>query len=171
MRARPLVRSSPTSHVRRAILNRRCVHVGTIETIGGVRTYIATPSQDFPKDKAVLILTDVFGLELNNNRVRTTRTFQLFSNADRLRLALNSCSLMRTRRMASRSSCLTCSMVTPLEPMLSIQGYISLIFYFCIVLSDINIKPLTVKLRPYGVVWTPRTPDHHTYNRQCHCCR
>ncbi|EIM81993.1 chlorocatechol-degradation protein [Stereum hirsutum FP-91666 SS1] len=42
---------------------------GTIETIGGVRTYIATPSQDFPKDKAVLILTDVFGLELNNNRL------------------------------------------------------------------------------------------------------
>jgi len=46
------------------------IHEGTpegkIETIGGIRSYIATPTVDYPKDKAVLILTDVFGLDLVN---------------------------------------------------------------------------------------------------------
>ncbi|KII87467.1 hypothetical protein PLICRDRAFT_43106 [Plicaturopsis crispa FD-325 SS-3] len=40
---------------------------GKIETIGGVKTYVATPSVDYPKDTVLLFLTDVFGLELNNN--------------------------------------------------------------------------------------------------------
>ncbi|KAJ7680592.1 dienelactone hydrolase [Mycena polygramma] len=40
---------------------------GKTEEIGGVRCYIATPTGDYPKDKVVLFLTDVFGLELNNN--------------------------------------------------------------------------------------------------------
>ncbi|KAK7050314.1 hypothetical protein R3P38DRAFT_1743046 [Favolaschia claudopus] len=37
---------------------------GKIDPIGGVRCYVATPTVDYPKDKVVLFLTDVFGLEL-----------------------------------------------------------------------------------------------------------
>ncbi|TFY74576.1 hypothetical protein EWM64_g9436 [Hericium alpestre] len=40
---------------------------GKFETIGGVKTYIALPTTDYPKDKAILFLTDVFGLDLPNN--------------------------------------------------------------------------------------------------------
>ncbi|KAI0320497.1 Alpha/Beta hydrolase protein [Amylostereum chailletii] len=40
---------------------------GTYETIGDIKTYVAKPTADFPKNKAVLFLTDVFGLELPNN--------------------------------------------------------------------------------------------------------
>ncbi|KAH8998162.1 chlorocatechol-degradation protein [Lactarius akahatsu] len=40
---------------------------GTYEQINGIKTYVATPKTDYPKDKAILFLTDVFGLELNNN--------------------------------------------------------------------------------------------------------
>ncbi|KAJ7445857.1 dienelactone hydrolase endo-1,3,1,4-beta-D-glucanase [Mycena latifolia] len=42
---------------------------GTIETIGGVACYVATPTVDYPKDKVLLFLTDVFGLELVNSRL------------------------------------------------------------------------------------------------------
>ncbi|KAH9174738.1 chlorocatechol-degradation protein [Lactarius sanguifluus] len=42
---------------------------GTYEEINGIKTYVATPKTDYPKDKAILYLTDVFGLELNNNRL------------------------------------------------------------------------------------------------------
>ncbi|KAI0766664.1 alpha/beta-hydrolase [Trametes elegans] len=48
-------------------------HEGTPEgqttTIGGVESYVATPTGDYPKDKVVLFLTDVFGLKLDNNRL------------------------------------------------------------------------------------------------------
>ncbi|KAH9857255.1 alpha/beta-hydrolase [Lenzites betulinus] len=48
-------------------------HEGTPEGLttqfGGVETYIATPTGDYPKDKVVLFLTDVFGLALENNRL------------------------------------------------------------------------------------------------------
>ncbi|KAJ7665923.1 dienelactone hydrolase [Mycena polygramma] len=40
---------------------------GKYETIGGVQCYVATPTVDYPKDKVVLFLTDVFGLALINN--------------------------------------------------------------------------------------------------------
>ncbi|KAJ7837703.1 dienelactone hydrolase endo-1,3,1,4-beta-D-glucanase [Mycena leptocephala] len=40
---------------------------GKTEKIGGVQCYIATPNVDYPKDKVVLFLTDVFGLALKNN--------------------------------------------------------------------------------------------------------
>ncbi|KAI0252938.1 Alpha/Beta hydrolase protein [Lactifluus subvellereus] len=40
---------------------------GTYEEINGIRTYVATPQTDYPKDKAIIYLTDVFGLELPNN--------------------------------------------------------------------------------------------------------
>ncbi|KAJ6582981.1 dienelactone hydrolase endo-1,3,1,4-beta-D-glucanase, partial [Mycena vulgaris] len=40
---------------------------GKMEKLGGIQCYIATPTVDYPKDKVVLLLTDVFGLALNNN--------------------------------------------------------------------------------------------------------
>jgi len=40
---------------------------GTYEEINGIKTYVATPKVDYPKDKAVIYLPDVFGLELPNN--------------------------------------------------------------------------------------------------------
>jgi hypothetical protein len=43
--------------------------IGKTEKIGGVQCYIATPNVDYPKDKVVLFLTDVFGLALKNNCV------------------------------------------------------------------------------------------------------
>ena len=46
---------------------------GTYEEINGIKTYVATPTTDYPKNKAILYISDVFGLELQNNRVRPTR--------------------------------------------------------------------------------------------------
>jgi hypothetical protein len=43
---------------------------GKIETIGGVRSYFVMPSVEHPKDKVLLFLTDVFGLDLINAQVR-----------------------------------------------------------------------------------------------------
>ncbi|KAJ7066815.1 dienelactone hydrolase endo-1,3,1,4-beta-D-glucanase [Mycena belliarum] len=42
---------------------------GKIETIGDVECYVGTPTVDFPKDKVLLMLTDVFGLPLVNNQL------------------------------------------------------------------------------------------------------
>lgn len=44
---------------------------GTFETFDGIKTYIATPTGDYPKDKAIFFISDVFGHGLNNNFVRT----------------------------------------------------------------------------------------------------
>ncbi|KAF9443244.1 dienelactone hydrolase endo-1,3,1,4-beta-D-glucanase [Macrolepiota fuliginosa MF-IS2] len=45
-------------------------HEGTVEgkeaTINGVAVYIATPTVEYPKDKAILFLPDVFGYQLSN---------------------------------------------------------------------------------------------------------
>jgi hypothetical protein len=43
---------------------------GKFETIGGVQCYVGTPTGDFPKDKVLLFLTDAFGIELVNSKVR-----------------------------------------------------------------------------------------------------
>ena len=43
--------------------------IGKIEKIGGVESYVATPSGEYDKTKAVLFLTDGFGIALNNNKV------------------------------------------------------------------------------------------------------
>ncbi|KAI0314053.1 Alpha/Beta hydrolase protein [Amylostereum chailletii] len=40
---------------------------GTYETLGGIKTYVAKPTTDYPKNKAILYLADAFGLELANN--------------------------------------------------------------------------------------------------------
>ncbi|THH00640.1 hypothetical protein EW026_g1923 [Hermanssonia centrifuga] len=42
---------------------------GKIERIAGVECYVASPTGDYPKDKVVLFLTDVFGIPLINNRL------------------------------------------------------------------------------------------------------
>ncbi|EMD39198.1 hypothetical protein CERSUDRAFT_81960 [Gelatoporia subvermispora B] len=42
---------------------------GKLEKIGGIECYVGTPTIDYPKDKVVLFLTDVFGLPLNNNKL------------------------------------------------------------------------------------------------------
>ncbi|KAG2040097.1 hypothetical protein BDR03DRAFT_171801 [Suillus americanus] len=43
--------------------------LGTLETIHGVTCYVATPTVDYPKDKVILFLPDVFGIELFNAKV------------------------------------------------------------------------------------------------------
>ena len=45
---------------------------GKWEKIGGVNSYVAVPSGDYPRDKAILFLTDVFGPQLVNNQVRSS---------------------------------------------------------------------------------------------------
>ncbi|KAI3614062.1 dienelactone hydrolase endo--beta-d-glucanase [Moniliophthora roreri] len=51
------------------------VHEGTPtgkwEKIGGVNCYVATPSSDYPKDKVLLYLADVFGPQLPNAQLLT----------------------------------------------------------------------------------------------------
>ncbi|KAL1682888.1 Alpha/Beta hydrolase protein [Schizophyllum commune] len=42
---------------------------GKIEKINGVDTYVATPEVDYPKDKVLLLLTDIYGLPLVNNQL------------------------------------------------------------------------------------------------------
>lgn len=42
---------------------------GTLEQIGGVECYVATPTGDYPKNKVILFLTDVFGIPLVNNKL------------------------------------------------------------------------------------------------------
>ena len=45
------------------------IRLGKYEQIGGFKCYVATPPGDYPKDKVILFLTDVFGLPLVNNLV------------------------------------------------------------------------------------------------------
>lgn len=42
---------------------------GKWENIGGVQSYVATPTKDYPKDKIILFLTDVFGPQFINARL------------------------------------------------------------------------------------------------------
>ncbi|PCH44449.1 alpha/beta-hydrolase [Wolfiporia cocos MD-104 SS10] len=42
---------------------------GKIEQIAGIECYVATPSGDYPKDKVLLYLTDIFGIPLNNSKL------------------------------------------------------------------------------------------------------
>ncbi|KAG2142850.1 dienelactone hydrolase [Suillus bovinus] len=42
---------------------------GKLETIDGVACYVATPTVDYPKDKVILFLPDVFGIELINAKL------------------------------------------------------------------------------------------------------
>jgi hypothetical protein len=46
-----------------------CLYTGTIESIGGVECYVGTPSIEYPHNKVLLYLSDVFGLALVNNKV------------------------------------------------------------------------------------------------------
>ncbi|TFK69284.1 alpha/beta-hydrolase [Pluteus cervinus] len=42
---------------------------GKYEQIAGVKSYVATPTGDYPKDKVILLLPDVFGVELVNTQL------------------------------------------------------------------------------------------------------
>ncbi|KIJ56355.1 hypothetical protein M422DRAFT_23639 [Sphaerobolus stellatus SS14] len=42
---------------------------GKFEEINGVNTYVALPSGDYPKEKAILFLTDIFGAQYVNNKL------------------------------------------------------------------------------------------------------
>ncbi|KAJ7230415.1 dienelactone hydrolase endo-1,3,1,4-beta-D-glucanase [Mycena pura] len=44
---------------------------GKIVKIGGVDCYVAIPTVDYPKNKVVLFLTDIFGMTLPNSQART----------------------------------------------------------------------------------------------------
>lgn len=42
---------------------------GKWEKIGGVESYVATPTGDYAKDKVVLFLSDIYGPQLPNAQV------------------------------------------------------------------------------------------------------
>ncbi|PCH44441.1 alpha/beta-hydrolase [Wolfiporia cocos MD-104 SS10] len=42
---------------------------GKFELIGGINTYVATPSVDYPQDKVILYLVDIFGVTLVNHQL------------------------------------------------------------------------------------------------------
>jgi len=42
---------------------------GKLEKIGGIESYVATPAGEYPKEKAILLLPDVFGLQLVNAKL------------------------------------------------------------------------------------------------------
>jgi len=42
---------------------------GKWEKIGGVDSYVATPTGEYPQNKAILFLSDAFGLHLHNNQL------------------------------------------------------------------------------------------------------
>jgi dienelactone hydrolase len=42
-----------------------------LREVGGIDSYVATPEGYYAKDRAVLLLTDVFGLDIPNSKVRT----------------------------------------------------------------------------------------------------
>lgn len=93
---------------------------GTYEVINGIKTYVATPKIDYPKDKAIIYVTDVFGLELSNNRVRCPLSSQpnLVSYDSCLQVPSSSLSttlLVTASRYMRRSS----SRVIPSRKMLS----------------------------------------------------
>ena len=50
------------------------INEGKWEKIGGVDSYVATPAGDYPQNKAILFLSDVFGPQLSNAQVRPSIT-------------------------------------------------------------------------------------------------
>ena len=48
---------------------------GVMQKIAGIDCYVSIPKGEYPKDKIVLFLTDVFGIPLINNRVRPLDCF------------------------------------------------------------------------------------------------
>lgn len=72
---RALIRCSPRGRPRRLAspiptkTGGLLIHnTGKIEQIGGVESYVAIPTGDYPKDKVILFLSDVFGIPLINNK-------------------------------------------------------------------------------------------------------
>ncbi|CAL1702668.1 unnamed protein product [Somion occarium] len=42
---------------------------GKIEKIGGIRSYIATPHGEYSKDKVIVFIPDVFGIDMDNGKL------------------------------------------------------------------------------------------------------
>ena len=90
MKARPKVSSAPLI-LEVYVLN---LFQGTLTKIAGVECYVATPTGDFDKTKVVIYLCDAFGIELDNNQVRTTLQVLYATVAN---VVLHSCSLTTSR--------------------------------------------------------------------------
>jgi len=71
---RPLQRAMTTSESKNSVVGVRHEGIpeGKIESINGVETYISTPSIEYPEHKALLFLTNVFGIPLKENKVGFT---------------------------------------------------------------------------------------------------
>jgi len=55
---------------------------GKWEKIGGVDCYVGTPTCEYPKDKAILYLADIFGPQLINAQVRSPSYNSLALDSD-----------------------------------------------------------------------------------------
>ena len=82
-----------------------------------MESYVATPAGDYPKDKVVLLLTDVFGIPLNNNKVSTPLREVAYPHDDLEDVVIligmtDSCSPTTSPEMASRLLSLTFSKET-----------------------------------------------------------
>jgi hypothetical protein len=71
-KAPPKVPSQPIFISRKSNVEHSSAFQGKWEKIGEVDCYVATPEKDYPKDKAILLLPDVFGPQLINAQVRKT---------------------------------------------------------------------------------------------------
>jgi len=59
---------STQCHPSLVVLTGVCIQ-GKWEKIGGVDCYVGTPTCEYPKDKAILYLADIFGPQLINAQV------------------------------------------------------------------------------------------------------
>ena len=55
---------------------------GKWEKLGGVECYVATPAVEYPKDKAVLFLSDIFGAHFINAQVSLSPAVPLRLKSD-----------------------------------------------------------------------------------------
>jgi hypothetical protein len=84
------------------------VTLGKWDKIGGVDCYVAIPTMDYPKDKVILYISDVYGPQLINAQVRTSSAIPalniLWMLASRRRLCRKRVQDDRCRRFEWRSS-------------------------------------------------------------------
>ena len=74
------------------------ITIGKLEKIGGVDSYVATPTGDYPKNKAILFLTDLFGPQIINAQVRS---FKFYKFGDRNNSLSNANHPFSSSRMTS----------------------------------------------------------------------
>ena len=76
-----------------------------------MKSYVATPTIDYPKDKVVLFLSDVFGIPLINNKVRRIHLCLFTSTTPNPNHDSRSFSLMTLHGTDTARSCLISSRV------------------------------------------------------------